>query len=138
MDLRRLSIDFVLDFFCAETRLGIELDGGYHNTPEQIEYDKKRTEIVQKEYGVRIIRFKNEDVIYKTEEVLRGILASPPAPLHAGEGGDRAGDIEFHSKDKQQSSIHIGDGPVVRTKDTVLMLDARKIYRKVTSKVNDF
>ncbi len=133
-----LKVGFVLDFFCAETRLGIELDGGYHNTPEQIEYDKKRTEIVQKEYGVRIIRFKNEDVIYKTEEVLRGILASPPAPLHAGEGGDRAGDIEFHSKDKQQSSIHIGDGPVVRTKDTVLMLDARKIYRKVTSKVNDF
>ncbi|MEI6141914.1 MAG: class I SAM-dependent DNA methyltransferase [Mariniphaga sp.] len=64
--------------------------------------------------------------------------ASPPAPLRDGEGGDRAGNIEFHSKDKQQSSSHFGDGPAVRTKDTVLMLDARKIYRKVTSKVNDF
>ncbi len=31
-----------------------------------------------------------------------------------------------------------GEGPGVRSCDTVLMLDARKIYRKVTSKVNDF
>ncbi|HOW31173.1 MAG TPA: class I SAM-dependent DNA methyltransferase [Bacteroidales bacterium] len=34
--------------------------------------------------------------------------------------------------------IHREEGSGVRSKETVLMLDARKIYRKVTSKVNDF
>ncbi|MDX2248524.1 MAG: class I SAM-dependent DNA methyltransferase [Bacteroidia bacterium] len=43
--------------------------------------------------------------------------------------------------DREKESIPpspFGEGPGVRNKNTVLMLDARKIYRKVTSKVNDF
>jgi type I restriction enzyme M protein len=42
------------------------------------------------------------------------------------------------AKEKIQLPSLRGEGQGVRSKDTVLMLDARKIYRKVTSKVNDF
>jgi very-short-patch-repair endonuclease len=108
-----LKVGFIIDFYCAESKLGIEIDGGYHNRKEQQEYDAERTRFIN-EYGIRIIRFTNEQVQINTEQVLNEIAsaATPPSP--------------------------IGEGPGVRTKDTVLMLDARKIYRKVTSKVNDF
>ncbi len=49
-----------------------------------------------------------------------------PSPSPKGEG------------DKSAVTVPKGEGLGVRTKDTVLMLDARKIYRKVTSKLNDF
>ncbi len=108
-----LKAGFILDFYCAESKLGIEIDGGYHNQKEQKEYDAERTKIIQ-EYGIRIIRFTNEQVLLNIEQVLNDIIsaAAPPSPNGEGQG--------------------------VRNKDTVLMLDARKIYRKVTSKVNDF
>ncbi len=36
---------FVLDMFCVEPQLVIEVDGGIHATPEQADYDAARTEI---------------------------------------------------------------------------------------------
>jgi type I restriction enzyme M protein len=109
-----LKAGFILDFYCAESKLGIEIDGGYHNEKEQREYDAERAKIIQ-EYGIRIIRFTNEQVLKNTEQVLNNIAAAA-AP----------------------TSSPSGEGLGVRNKNTVLMLDARKIYRKVTSKINDF
>lgn len=108
-----LKVGFILDFYCAEAKLGIEVDGAYHNQNEQQKYDAERTKIIG-EYDIRIIRFTNEQVLQNTEQVIKDIVAAAthPSPL--------------------------GEGPGVRNKNTVLMLDARKIYRKVTSKVNDF
>ncbi len=108
-----LKAGFILDFYCAEVKLGIEIDGGYHTKKGQQEYDAERTKIIN-EYGINIIRFMNDQVLLKTEKVLNDIAsaATPPSPT--------------------------GEVPGVRNKNTVLMLDARKIYRKVTSKVNDF
>ena len=40
---RQYSIDhFVIDFYCPELKLAVELDGDVHNIPEQKEYDKAR------------------------------------------------------------------------------------------------
>jgi len=75
-----LRVGFILDFYCAEAKLGIELDGGYHNTAEQQEYDKARTESIN-EYGINIIRFTNEEVLEDTENVLKKILLTP-SPSH--------------------------------------------------------
>ncbi|PIS30804.1 hypothetical protein COT42_02350 [Candidatus Saganbacteria bacterium CG08_land_8_20_14_0_20_45_16] len=33
---------FVLDFYSPDIRLAIEIDGGYHQNPDQIDYDKAR------------------------------------------------------------------------------------------------
>jgi predicted helicase len=80
-----LSAGFILDFYCAEAKLGIEIDGGYHNEIEQKEYDEQRTEVI-KQYGINIIRFTNEDVINNTFEVLQKIAKAALSPLHFGEG----------------------------------------------------
>jgi type I restriction enzyme M protein len=123
-----LKAGYVLDFYCAEEKLGIEIDGGYHENTEQQEKDNLRTREIAAEYGIRIIRFSNEEVLFNTEEVLMRIAKemSSPQPSPIGKGV------------ASLSPLHFGEGSGVRTIHTVLMLDARKIYRKVTTKVNDF
>jgi very-short-patch-repair endonuclease len=51
---------FIPDFYCAEARLVIELDGGIHR--KTMEYDKWRDEIIT-HMNIKVIRFKNEEVI---------------------------------------------------------------------------
>ncbi len=50
---------FIADFYCAENRIVIELDGKIHNF--QKEYDTNRDEIIRYQ-GIEVIRFKNEEV----------------------------------------------------------------------------
>ena len=50
---------FVPDFYCAEKKLIIELDGKIHDF--QKEYDKNRDSILN-ELGLKVIRFKNEEL----------------------------------------------------------------------------
>ena len=87
---------YVLDFFCHELKLAIELDGGQHNLPEGRLHDKVRTAKLA-EHGIRVLRFWNHEVLRDTESVLEAIYQaiverreelrpSPPAPLPAGEG----------------------------------------------------
>ena len=64
---------FIADFYCHEKKLVIELDGGIHNKGEQIDLDKGRTETME-EFGIRVLRFKNEDVINNTEQVISQIV----------------------------------------------------------------
>ena len=59
---------FVADFFCFERRAVIEIDGGIHE--RQVEYDELRTYIIN-HLGIRVIRFRNEDVLNRSEEVLK-------------------------------------------------------------------
>ena len=81
---------FILDFYCFEANLCIELDGGIHNTKEQQEYDKIRTKYLALS-NIKVLRFTNEEVINNTEYVLQtilenAILPSPLTPLPEGEG----------------------------------------------------
>ena len=61
---------YVVDFFCAEANLIVEVDGGQH---AESEHDAVRTEWLQ-ECGCRVIRFWNNDVLTNTEGVLLAIL----------------------------------------------------------------
>ena len=61
---------FILDFYCHEHLLIVEVDGGIHEL--QSERDQMRTEWLQQQ-GYRVIRFKNEDVIFNIEGVLTEI-----------------------------------------------------------------
>ncbi len=65
---------FVLDFFCAEYRLGIELDGRIHEEQDQKLYDSNRTQELKERYDIDLIRFTNRAVFYQTEQVLESIL----------------------------------------------------------------
>jgi methionyl-tRNA synthetase len=86
---------FVLDFYCHEANLAVELDGGQHT--ETIAKDEARTAFL-KEKGISVLRFWNNEVLAETEAVLEKIWSelddrkaitpapSPLTPLPAGEG----------------------------------------------------
>jgi very-short-patch-repair endonuclease len=64
---------FVLDFYCPSCKLVVEVDGAVHN--QQAEYDEARTERLNN-YGYRVIRFRNEEVVHELPSVLQRILAA--------------------------------------------------------------
>jgi very-short-patch-repair endonuclease len=60
---RQYSVDhYVIDFYCPELKLAIELDGSIHDEPDQKEYDKHRQEYLEK-FGVRFIRITNDELM---------------------------------------------------------------------------
>ena len=80
---RQHPIDrFIIDFYCAEVKLCVEIDGDSH--AEQIEYDQARTEYL-KARGYTVIRFTNREVFGQIEAVLQSIVVEcrrliPPSP----------------------------------------------------------
>ena len=66
---------YILDFYCHELKLVIELDGKYHDRPEQKELDNIRTENILAS-GLTEIRFTNEEVISNLQNVLNRIKES--------------------------------------------------------------
>ena len=71
---RQHPIDiFIADFYCHEMKLIVELDGGIHDTIEQMEYDDGRSFELE-EKGFKIIRFRNEEVFNEIEQVLEKII----------------------------------------------------------------
>ena len=63
---------FVLDFYCLEKALAVEVDGGIHKNQDTRENDIRRTKELE-DFGVRVIRFTNQEVIEDSEEVLKRI-----------------------------------------------------------------
>lgn len=67
---RQVSIEnYVVDFFCFELRLAIEVDGPAHFNREALIRDKKREKKIERE-GVRFLRFTNSDVYDNIEGVM--------------------------------------------------------------------
>ncbi len=62
----------ILDFYCHHKKLGVELNGGYHDDENQKELDRIRTKILNRQ-NIKIIRFKNEAVINQLDSVLREV-----------------------------------------------------------------
>jgi len=58
---------FVADFYCHQEKLAVELDGRYHEY--KLNVDTERTEILNN-LGLKVLRFKNEDVINNLNDVL--------------------------------------------------------------------
>jgi very-short-patch-repair endonuclease len=85
--------DYILDFFCPEGRLAVELDGGGHADDEKIAADARRTTALQ-ERGIRFLRFWNDQVLRETdtvmEMILRELRPSPPTPLPSRERGEKS------------------------------------------------
>ena len=60
---------FIADFYCSKARLIIEVDGDSHYTEFGKGYDKDRTAIIEG-FGLRVIRFSNEDVLKNLDGVV--------------------------------------------------------------------
>jgi very-short-patch-repair endonuclease len=89
---------FIADFFCDDARLIIEIDGAVHREPTQQERDRLREEILR-EHGFAILRFTNDQILDRTEQVLREIAAfvtahsyEHPSPLSQSLGRGAGGE----------------------------------------------
>ena len=73
---------FVLDFYCHELKLAIEVDGEIHLSTEVKAYDEGRTYELEK-FGIKILRFTNNQIFENMDEVQGSILniISDIAPL---------------------------------------------------------
>ena len=79
---------YIVDFYCAEHKLAVELDGPVHDAKEQQEKDKLREQAIQRE-KIQVIRFKNDQVFDDLESVLSSIVGQI-TPLQEGEDPDLA------------------------------------------------
>jgi type I restriction enzyme M protein len=80
---------YILDFYCHERKLVIELDGGQQNGGMAEKYDEERTLWLEQQ-GIWVLRFWNHEVLQETEavlEVLWDSLYPHPQPLSQGERG---------------------------------------------------
>ena len=80
---------YTLDFYCAELRLAVELDGSQHADSAR----DARRDAALAAAGISVVRYWNHDVLQRTESVLEDLWGrvearapSPPTPLPAGEG----------------------------------------------------
>ncbi len=70
---RQHPIDiFIVDFYCHKHKLVIELDGGIHKHPDIQERDKNRSAEMEK-YGLKIIRFTNNEILSDVNKVIEKI-----------------------------------------------------------------
>ena len=69
---QRVIGKYIADFYCAEAKLVIEIDGSGHYTEEGEQYDKERTSFLGG-YGIKVLRIKNLDVMQKFKNVCRYI-----------------------------------------------------------------
>ena len=53
--------NYILDFYCPQHHLAVELDGGGHYEPTQTGYDQHRTDRLE-QLGIQVLRFCNTDV----------------------------------------------------------------------------
>jgi very-short-patch-repair endonuclease len=64
---------YIVDFYCAELSLVIEIDGDSHFSTEGKEKDTKRDAFMET-LGIKVLRFTNEEVMKQTESVLERLF----------------------------------------------------------------
>ena len=65
--------NYIVDFYIASRKLVIELDGVQHSTPDSIEYDQARENVLSK-WGIAVVRYTNRQVNQQFNEVCQDIL----------------------------------------------------------------
>jgi len=64
---------FIADFYCHEAKLVVELDGKIHL--KTVGEDKERTRIMN-DFNIKVIRFKNEEILSDIEKVIKQLTYS--------------------------------------------------------------
>ena len=66
---------YIVDFYCYQAKLIVELDGSQHCEPEAIAYDQQRTQFLTQQ-GYVVLRFSNRDVMSQFRAVCEAIDAA--------------------------------------------------------------
>ena len=96
---RQVPFDpYIVDFYCHQARLAIELDGSQHYEEEGLRQDADRTRYLQETHGLRVLRFTNLEIQQNFEGVCMAIdlavracpssVTAAPCHLPPGEGKD--------------------------------------------------
>ena len=78
---------YVVDFYCPEAKLAIEIDGDSHywDGAKSREHDAVRQTHIES-FGIRFLRFTNSDISSNSKGVLEVIARYLPSPLLGKEG----------------------------------------------------
>ncbi len=123
--------DYVVDFYCPDHKLVVELDGAVHDTKDRQTVDRKRDGYL-KSIGCNVLRFENKEVIENPDVFLSRLLSEIErlAPLPLGEAGVR---VNNTLRDRRgEAPLPLGEAGVRvnRTRDRrgeVLFIDARQM-----------
>ena len=66
---QQVIVPYIVDFYCHEIGLVIELDGSQHGMDDAIEYDAERTKFLEV-LDLKVVRYWNHDVLRRTVVVL--------------------------------------------------------------------
>ena len=78
--------DYIVDFYCDEKKLIVELDGPVHDTSTRRQFDHKRDAYLSA-LGLKVLRIPNHRLLDSTEQVLQEIVREAnPSPLGRGAG----------------------------------------------------
>ena len=72
---------YIVDFYCAEAKLVIELDGSQHYEAEMMEHDAERSAYLE-QYGIRVLRIPNNEVNQNFSGVCEYIDLAVKQSLH--------------------------------------------------------
>jgi very-short-patch-repair endonuclease len=113
--------NYILDFYCPEERIAIELDGQGHFEFTQAEYDRER-DLFLEHYGIRVLRFENKWVWDNPEGLLervRGYFNQPPrlpsADTPPYQGGEQLGMGPSAGMPLHKGGEQLGMGPSAGT-----------------------
>jgi very-short-patch-repair endonuclease len=128
--------NYILDFFCSELLLVIEVDGEIHNQTEKKEYDKEREKYLSS-IGIKFLRFTNEEVLQdvggvrqKIEEYLQAQF-----PLTRGLGGKVDSEnqgSDFSDKEGSGGKGHEGRQFIKELTDSAIIREIH-VYGKAVS-----
>ncbi|MGC4042956.1 MAG: endonuclease domain-containing protein [Armatimonas sp.] len=71
---------YMLDFYCAEKKLAIEVDGGIHSQPDIAQFDISRQKALEEEYEIVFLRLTNDEVMNATPAQLHYRIRAAIAP----------------------------------------------------------
>ncbi len=79
---------YILDFYCHELYLAIEVDGSQHFELEALKYDQERTKYLNS-LNIKVVRFTNDDILTNLNGVIDALeeiikkrrISWPPRPV---------------------------------------------------------
>ena len=86
---RQFGIEnYIVDFCCRSLKVIIEVDGPIHKQEDIAEHDQIRSDVL-KNFGYKIVRFTNDEVLNNADLVLKKIKAEILSPPSLGGGEAR-------------------------------------------------
>jgi very-short-patch-repair endonuclease len=69
--------NYIVDFYCPQLKLAVEIDGDSHREPEVLARDAQRQKYIEQQ-GIRVLRFTNIEIFDSLEGVVAAIMEYLP------------------------------------------------------------